>query len=296
MAATVPLPDLDEMLEYVDQTAPGTVACLKRLSLWFDLFCSRAAAIEAGREAIAYHYTSLDILRKITQGGSKPGELEFWSGNIADLNDEVELWLGVDCLDMIASRWPGPRPWPLDKALKVLLQGGPAEAFSFSMSRHRDSDEMWDGYGDEGHGVAIGIDLNQLYGVVGLLPVAITYEPEAFMRRCCEAFPAFVECCREYGDRLPQRSDVTPLRTILSCVALQYKLDAPGMRPWSVEQEIRLLQWQVRGIQDSLRTKGARRFAAFHLPRSAVRELVPGPSHTNAESTEFAELRTELGV
>lgn len=145
---------------------------------------------------IVYHYTSLDTLLKIFDG-IKDGQLIFHGSDIFSMNDPSEFILGFKQLWSLLpqienefyknikgtpqsynisepfldnkfrlsnmwNRWDGNKKSWL-KAYVESMHRLYESPFVVSFSCHEDFLPMWSTYGDQGHGVAIGIDIQAYY-------------------------------------------------------------------------------------------------------------------------------------
>jgi hypothetical protein len=289
--------ELDHIVDRLNEDAPGVAEAIRNLASWFDAFCYPATPITSGEDGdlVAYHYTSLASLENMVKASTHRNMLEVWAGGLASLNDQTELVLGLDVIQEIARRWPHPIPAALDMALTRAHQERGRGAYVFSLSRQRDSADLWDRYADQGQGVAIGFNLRALHESLGVFPIQVSYDVQSFCRRCLSAFAALCRYCNEYGrslSRYPLSPQfVTPLHTLLSCVALQYKFSDP----WEAEREVRVFQWNTAGQEDGLR-RGGRNFA-FHVePRSCVVEILPGALCTSEQLSRLEALSAAIAV
>lgn len=145
---------------------------------------------------IVYHYTSLDTLLKILDG-IKDDQLIFHGSDIFSMNDTSEFIHGFRQLwsllpqienDFYTSIKEAPQSYIISESfldnkfrlsrmwdklngsknswLKAYVESMHrlyASPFVVSFSCHEDSLPMWSTYGDQGHGVAIGIDIQAYY-------------------------------------------------------------------------------------------------------------------------------------
>jgi hypothetical protein len=112
--------------------------------------------------AVLYHYTSMDVLEKITR------TKEVWASEVSHLNDRTEYSHALDFIkSVVEKRLEG------NSELKKLVdthvrawkfgQDG-EEAFVCSFSEQKDSLPQWRGYCSAGLGVAIGFSSRALRG------------------------------------------------------------------------------------------------------------------------------------
>lgn len=289
-------PDFEEISSLMQQKAPLCVSALQGLARWYDAFCLAATAVTAAsrNNQCAYHYTKVEALESMVLGSSEPGKMEIRAGNVGSLNDNSEFILGWDVLHQAALRRPGPVPVALDMALCRMLQERACDAYVLSLTKLRDSSNMWRDYGDNHRGVCIGFNLPVVSDSLGLFPINISYDIEAFTRRCLVAFHGLCNCCESYGKSLPPHSlspmTVSPLRTILSCVALQYKFP-----DWQHEQEVRFFQWNRSGQEGSPRDR--KRNLACHLDATqCVTEIIAGKDCSIAQKARIDECRKLVGL
>ena len=274
----VPPPE-SEMIAQLDQCAPGLVQALQELTAWYDAFSRPATAVgsDGWETKTLYHYTSVDALEGMTEPVATTGSMELWAGSTQHLNDTSEFILGWDVFHQIALRWPVNVPAALDMALCGTLQDRASDAYVLSLTPVSNNPTMWERYGNGGRGVAIGFSLKALYESTGLFPLRISYDIEAFTLRGLASFEDLCRISTVYENALaafpldPRR--VTPLRTLLTCAALQYKF----ADPWEVEQEVRLYQWDIWG-KGNLKRRGGACFCIPLDPRSCVEDILAGPA------------------
>ncbi len=290
----VPPPE-SEMIAELDQSAPGLVQALQELTAWYDAFSRPATAVglDGWETKTLYHYTSVDALEGMTEPVASTGSMELWAGSTQRLNDTSEFILGWDVFHQIALRWPVNVPATLDMALCGMLQDRASDAYVLSLTPMSNNSTMWDRCRNGGRGVAIGFNLTALYESTGLFPLRICYEIKAFTRRCLASFQDLCRISTAYGSALaafpldPRR--VTPLRTLLTCAALQYK--SPDL--WEVEQEVRLYQWDIWGKRH-LKRRGGACFCIPLAPRMCVQHILAGPACSEADLHRIGHCRKTL--
>lgn len=131
---------------------------------------------------LVYHYTSLSTFNKIIEGIDN-GDLIFHASALHCMNDNSEFIYGFkgfrkilpaieQCVGNIDDSLKLSKmiesedcylhgKWS-ESFVKILHEGN-RTPFSVSTSAHNDSIPMWAMYGDGGHGVAMGLDISNLY-------------------------------------------------------------------------------------------------------------------------------------
>lgn len=136
---------------------------------------------EQVKKNLAYHYTSLETFLKILDG-IKNDTISFHATGIFSLNDPIEYKYGfekimdylpkVEEILQVKEEQKLSKIWNKDNTLteKELkdkymyeLQNQFLYPFVVSLSRCEDSLSMWNMYGDNGKGVAIGLDIRIYY-------------------------------------------------------------------------------------------------------------------------------------
>ena len=110
----------------------------------------------ATRNKILYHYTSVQTLCAIANGISNE-ELFLKASNAKNMNDPNDCYYFIDSLNKIGSQ---------DKVTMDRLTDEKSKfdtPYLISLTKHKDDLHMWNCYGDDGKGVSIGIDIDDLY-------------------------------------------------------------------------------------------------------------------------------------
>lgn len=120
--------------------------------------------------AIVYHYCSMKTLKKIMKGmvrGKKKADDAYgWIrlGNVRECNDLYELRLNeaqYEGMGKMAKAYNGTDFWEvMEDKLKEAEKN--IECFAFCLSSAKNSLELWERYGDECKGIAIGFDREKL--------------------------------------------------------------------------------------------------------------------------------------
>lgn len=122
-----------------------------------------------------YHYTSLEVVKCIFEDYTPENPyLTFWATNCAYMNDPREISEGIDLIkDAIENI---SCPILKDRAKVILdcknlkdlmligsaISGNLGIAYAISFTRNCDNINMWRMYGNEGRGVVLGFDSNQI--------------------------------------------------------------------------------------------------------------------------------------
>lgn len=134
------------------------------------------------RDNLGYHYTSIDSFMSIFDG-IEDGKFRFHANSIFSLNDPTEMEYGYReiCkllpeiekeLSISDAKYKLSGIWSIDPQLSLdewmnrhlkMMKNNFQHSCVISYSRHRDNLQLWGMYGDNGKGVALGLDVRNYY-------------------------------------------------------------------------------------------------------------------------------------
>jgi hypothetical protein len=248
-----------------------------------------------------YHYTSLDALIKIVEGGV------FWASNIHYLNDGREVAHAVQIVESEFLRLAHERvehQYFVNIVRELLAGSSSPNVFVVSFSENGDLLSQWRAYCPPGRGVSIGIQEEDLRGAVaaqGLRFVQCVYDPDqqrAIAAEMVERLLSEYEQLEDGADT-DHRADCGELASVF-VDDVAYVAPAVKDPAFSEEREWRVV-WRRRGsrrdIQHRQGTSFIVPFVEFPVPsvydRLAISEVVVGPT-AHAELSQEA-IRSLLG-
>lgn len=266
---------------------------------------------------VAYHYTSIDRLQSILSGR------QIWASDTSRLNDSAEvvkpLRNALSCLRQRKNEL-GQRGIVLEGLLDELERLTTAGVYTISLSRDRNSPEMWERYGDHSNGVNLGIVCSDLTltkvrqsngGWVTIpsdfLALKVDYltSDSQFLQRA--------QAVVDVAARLNLSRGPVQLETCLNLLFRIWAASLKDAEPWSVEQEVRFVSKTVllpNGSGRYFAGSGPAQEPASHaapdgtsirhlvasLPPSAVKTVTLGPATTQESADRVSQILTDSGI
>jgi hypothetical protein len=247
-------------------------------------------------EEIIYHYTSLEVLKKIIENSSND-EFTMRATHAKYLNDPKEYSLAIDLLRAKLIEYDNTLTFGRSKNMRATLTEKKMSFFQWkemdddipfiiSFSKHKDSLPMWNTYGNRSQGIAIGLKkeaLNNLGDHVGVK--SCLYDTKEYENYLDDNIPSIHRSTRvtikNESITFTNSSDNNPLDDfydkylpLLKHKAFEYEDEERLVIPQKIS-DFEELQYNLSGNL-------LKPFKEIQLPLESIKEIILGPN-TSAE-------------
>ena len=250
-----------------------------------------------------YHYTTIEALTNgiIVNNAIKDKEICLWASNCEYMNDPDEVKTGYQFLNkIIGSYLDNKENLPYVSEYDYTIKD---KIFITSFSTQNDSLPMWEMYGKDGKGIALGIDKEIITKVYKPLIYKCIYNSDKHIREISQILKPkkITRDSNIYDSEVLKKGLEKILETAISGIigvindivtTLAYSIFLVKNKDYSYEDEIRLYTIAEENIAFRCKNDLIIPYINVFLPKEALKEIWIGP--TNDLNRTNKSLRTFL--
>ena len=236
---------------------------------------------------IIYHYTSIDALFSgiLVRDNPQPNkEICLWATNCLYMNDPAELDSGMQLAHEVSDI-------PSNKSIQTIKEKAKNDTYLISFSSAIDCLPMWNMYGKNGHGLALGFDTTVLEKEYKLFKCVYATE---INKKLIKNEITKIKCPQYWWKQAKIENILSNTFESADFMFWIYlTLWISGKNPaYKYEKEIRWLFMAKEGIKYRLKDNFIVPYVEQYIPKSALKEIWIGPTNDMDRSTR--SLRTYL--